>query len=789
MKNIVLIVVLYLVAVTTYGQTCVGEPGRVKWEMWRGLFADNFSELTALEYFPKRPDITQTIYSLNAPNNFDENFGAKISGFIKVPVSDSVSFNITGNSKVEFYLSPTQQPAQMVLRASISSSTNEYEHTKFTSQTTQKFWLVQGQYYYFEIRYVESTSTDHCKLFWKNSFVSPINWNIITAAYINDVGCKPATCPARGTPCNDNNPNTTQDQADGHCNCIGKPVNPDNCIGARNSVKRYRFDNRVGSTLTDLYSDPNFPAMAATSMQLPIVGIKSETLVNSGNLIQGYLTVPVSGNYKFNVTGDDQTKIFISSDSNPANKNTNTATVTAWTNTTEHSKYVTQSTGNIFLNAGQFYYIELNHKQGTGGSHFGMFWQTPFTEPNVWKRIPSFYLYDYSCTLACVTQGTLCDDGNPFTNNDAFDNDCNCVGTPCSGPDCNSPLANYIPYEKCGLTDQLDNNPSNNWLSCQVSSHPIPALALPASHWIKYDLGARHQLLTSQIWNYNVQGQTANGFQNVRIDYSENNTTWTHLGTYNWPLATGDSGYGGFIGPDFGSIHARYIVVTSLDGVATCRGLGKVAFKAVFCPVSGTACDDNNHLTINDIFDGACECKGQSIVDNECDVPTLTLGNVTLNTEVYSAINYVTSISQINTEHTVGMVAGKAIELNPGFKTTGDVVFVATIEPCNANRPELPIRKVNDIAKINKETESLTIVPVEGTDLVDIHYVITKPGMINLHVVDKNQKYSLVNYEHLNQGHFVKRLRTKKLTDASPLVTLITTENSLRDRLKPVSKE
>jgi hypothetical protein len=53
MKNIVLIVVLYLVAVTTYGQTCVGEPGRVKWEMWRGLFADNFSELTALEYFPK----------------------------------------------------------------------------------------------------------------------------------------------------------------------------------------------------------------------------------------------------------------------------------------------------------------------------------------------------------------------------------------------------------------------------------------------------------------------------------------------------------------------------------------------------------------------------------------------------------------------------------------------------------------------------------------------------------------------------------------------------------------
>ncbi|MBK6784276.1 MAG: hypothetical protein IPG79_11340 [Saprospiraceae bacterium] len=71
---------------------------------------------------------------------------------------------------------------------------------------------------------------------------------------------------------------------------------------------------------------------------------------------------------------------------------------------TEHNKYVFQSTANVYLQAGQYYYIEINQKQGTGSSHFGLFWQTPFTPPNVWKRIPSYYFYDYNCDVACIPQ-------------------------------------------------------------------------------------------------------------------------------------------------------------------------------------------------------------------------------------------------------------------------------------------------------------------------------------------------------------------------------------------------
>ncbi len=127
MKNIVFLLHFILLAYNLNAQICVGEPGKVQWEVWRGLYADQFSELYALEFYPKKPAVLQTIYSLNAPINYDNNFGAKISGFIHVPVSDSVTFNITGNSRAQFHLSTTTSPNNLSLRAFLNESTNEYE--------------------------------------------------------------------------------------------------------------------------------------------------------------------------------------------------------------------------------------------------------------------------------------------------------------------------------------------------------------------------------------------------------------------------------------------------------------------------------------------------------------------------------------------------------------------------------------------------------------------------------------------------------------------------------------
>ncbi|MBK9733820.1 MAG: hypothetical protein IPO92_02135 [Saprospiraceae bacterium] len=179
MKNFILIALVALSFGTLSAQICVGEPGKVQWQCWRNLYAAEYSELSALEFYPNTPDITQTIYSLNAPVNYDNNMGVKISGFIHVPVTDSVTFNITGNRRCRFYLSTTSSPSNLVLRASAPDNTNEYEYTKYPEQTSIKLRLLANLYYYFEIQYVEDTGSDHCKLFGKTTFY-PVQTGILS---------------------------------------------------------------------------------------------------------------------------------------------------------------------------------------------------------------------------------------------------------------------------------------------------------------------------------------------------------------------------------------------------------------------------------------------------------------------------------------------------------------------------------------------------------------------------------------------------------------------------------
>ena len=48
-----------------------------------------------------------------------------------------------------------------------------------------------------------------------------------------------------------------------------------------------------------------------------------------------------------------------------------------WTNSREWTKYASQRSATINLTAGQKYYIEVLHKEATGGDNFAVSWQGP----------------------------------------------------------------------------------------------------------------------------------------------------------------------------------------------------------------------------------------------------------------------------------------------------------------------------------------------------------------------------------------------------------------------------
>ena len=79
MRYIYILFVIIVFDQTVSAQICVGEQGSIHWEAWQGLFDDEFSELTALEYYPSRPDVVQTLYKSRSPQNYDNyyNFSAE----------------------------------------------------------------------------------------------------------------------------------------------------------------------------------------------------------------------------------------------------------------------------------------------------------------------------------------------------------------------------------------------------------------------------------------------------------------------------------------------------------------------------------------------------------------------------------------------------------------------------------------------------------------------------------------------------------------------------------------
>ncbi|MFK7800946.1 MAG: NPCBM/NEW2 domain-containing protein [Anaerolineae bacterium] len=133
-----------------------------------------------------------------------------------------------------------------------------------------------------------------------------------------------------------------------------------------------------GYQLTDLTGaakfaqNPDFTEMLTTFESPP------DWADNYGQQVRGYIHPPVTGLYQFWIASDDEGKLFLSSDSDPANK-TEIASVPGFTGFRVFTKYPEQKSVMVRLEAGQKYYIEALHKEGAGGDFLTVAWQTPDT--------------------------------------------------------------------------------------------------------------------------------------------------------------------------------------------------------------------------------------------------------------------------------------------------------------------------------------------------------------------------------------------------------------------------
>ena len=120
-------------------------------------------------------------------------------------------------------------------------------------------------------------------------------------------------------------------------------------------------------------------------------------MMNSAERIFGFVHPQRSGEYKFAITSDDASELWLSPNEDPASSEMIARVYSpdgsAWTEEGDYKKYPDQISKEIVLNAGKKYYIESLSKQGSGAAHVAVYWSYRSSKFEV---ISSKYLSSFS---------------------------------------------------------------------------------------------------------------------------------------------------------------------------------------------------------------------------------------------------------------------------------------------------------------------------------------------------------------------------------------------------------
>ena len=429
------------------------------------------------------------------------------------------------------------------------------------------------------------------------------------------------------------------------------------CLGTQGELKWLLWENVRDDELDDLTHLQTFPnnpdaheiinglKSLGTATQVEVDGNFYESVQYGsyyGSMVRGYLTVPQSGNYSFNLTGDDEVNFLLSTDATKANL-TLQASISTWTYRKQYAKAeeTNQTSSNISLVTGTYYYFEIWHKEHSGGDHFEVLWKTP-TNTTTWEDIPSANLYDYSCSYDCPAVGTTCDDGNANTIDDKQDGFCNCVGTPTTLPACVGPQGEI----KALYYLEIPGNSMSSFLAAE--KYPLMPDTAEILERLQGPLeGDSRDTFGTKIAGY-LKVPVTGAYQfNVTCD----DRASFALSTTDSPDGLVELSYS-----NWSSEHEHYRYVYQLQPAVTLNkdnfyyfemhhreGTGGDRFSTFWrtpftqdtlwryidkayiygyacemaCTPEGTPCDDSNNFTKDDKYDADCNCVGTPCRD--CD--------------------------------------------------------------------------------------------------------------------------------------------------------------------------
>jgi hypothetical protein len=371
--------------------------GRLERSVWTALPGTRVSDLTRTAAFAQTPTTRDyTTGGAVAPSDSGTNFGQRLRGTLRAPVSGTYRFWIASDDSGELWLGSTDSRFSKRLVAAVNGHVAAQDWDFSPSQKSVSVELVAGQRYWIEALAKQEGFSDHLAIAWQYPGQPR---EVIPAAVLRP----PANDPSDSN--DDNLPDAWTSQHgvvggeygdsdnDGLSNFDEYRYGTDPVIaaGVPGKLSRdvwYRVQDAGIVRLTQdqrfLAASPDFHGLWSGSA-FPY----GDRANDWGQRLRGTVTVQATGAYTFYIAADDNAELWLSTDDRKFQKK-RIAWVQgpfAYTDAGQFGKYVTQKSAPVTLTAGGKYYIEILHTDQGGPEHVSVAWQRPGA-PNI-ESIPA----------------------------------------------------------------------------------------------------------------------------------------------------------------------------------------------------------------------------------------------------------------------------------------------------------------------------------------------------------------------------------------------------------------
>jgi len=148
-------------------------------------------------------------------------------------------------------------------------------------------------------------------------------------------------------------------------------------LPARGGILFERWDGVGGTRVADLTGSPAFRRPPSATQRLDAFATSDDTRDAFGARLRGSVTPPVSGDYVFWISGDDECQLWLNDRGDSPDGRRLVAQVREWTDPLQWDRDPAQQSRPVRLEAGRCYYVEALVKEGTGSSHAAVGWRLP----------------------------------------------------------------------------------------------------------------------------------------------------------------------------------------------------------------------------------------------------------------------------------------------------------------------------------------------------------------------------------------------------------------------------